>query len=452
MRMRVLPGGVSHHRASLTRMATVPGCTLHITVDADLSTKFDHLLFPPQAGANRVGLPSVDPSEAHATLFSNLPPRTQVRGVRQVNAVSQTVVLRLVSDTSHAGSSGALTLAPSSTLTTSTYVVVVLDAQQVPQMLSAATARRCPPHLSGAGPLGWYLDAVVEGLRQAEEAEEKGTCSSGAVSTSTDEDMNTSSTDQPSTTTPTLSARRRGADCGVVRISLIAVPNATVALSGQNSTNVNVTTTEAAALFSAAVAWSAARQVMAASDAEEPLADRNACGAAARKSHVVPVELDLCATAAHVRQAVQMIAALGNKLLKAWATSSTAVGSTSLLGSGAVQMGIADAAEVRRDAQRKVVPSDFHALYISMLTEVSSFSERKTMAAATAFPTMCHLLEYVDRVVGSAPGADDGSSRGDNNVAVQVPGAVYSTNYGETRSWNVLNSSVMDALVTEYER
>ncbi|CAG9573445.1 conserved hypothetical protein [Leishmania major strain Friedlin] len=447
---------ILHHSAPLPRMVTLPGCTLHIAVDADLSVNFDRLLCPPHAGSNCVGVSSVAPSVAHATLFSNLPPRTQVRGVRQVNAVSQTVVLRLASSASSADSNGAVTPASTSALTRNTYVVVVLDAQQVPQMLSAATARRCPPHLSGAGPLGWYLDAVMAGLQQAKEAEENEVCRSGAVSALTDKDVNSSRTDQPSTTTRTLLARRRGTDGDVVHLSLIVVPNATVALSGLNSTNVNVTGAEAAALFSAAVAWSATRRViMEVGDVEEPLADRNACSAAARRSHAVPVELDLCATAAHVQQAAQMIAALGNKLLKAWPTSATAVGSTSLFASDSAEASIADAADVRRDTQRKVIPSDFHALYTSMLTEVSSFSERKTMAALTAFPTMCHLLEYVDSIAGSAPGAQDGSGSGgdgDSDVAVHVPGAVYSINYGEHRSWNVLNSAIIEALVTEYER
>ncbi|CBZ26856.1 conserved hypothetical protein [Leishmania mexicana MHOM/GT/2001/U1103] len=430
-------------------MVTLPGCTLHIAVDADLSSNFDHL-YPPHAGSNCVGVSSVAPSAGHATLFSNLLPRTCVRGVRQVNAVSQTVVLRVASGASSADSSGAIMPGSASALTRNTYAVVVLDAQQVPPMLSAATARRCLPHLSGAGPLGWYLDAVVAGLQQAKEAEENEACSSGAESALTGKDMNSSRTDQPGTTTRTLPARRRGADGSVVHMSLIVVPNATVALSGLNSTNVNVTSAEAAALFSAAVAWSAARRVMTeVSDVEAPLADRSACGAAARRSHVVPVELDLCATAAHVQQATQMIAALGNKLLKSWPASEAAVGSTSLFASDSGEASIVDAADVRPDTQRKVIPSDFHALYTSMLTEVSSFSERKTMAAVTAFPTMCHLLEYVDSIAESAPGAQDGS---DGDVVVHVPGAVYSTNYGEHRSWNVLNSAVIEALVTEYER
>ncbi|AYU78575.1 hypothetical protein LdCL_210016400 [Leishmania donovani] len=447
---------VLRHSAPLPRMVTFPGCTLHIAVDADLSVDFDHLLCPPHEGSNCVGVSSVAPSVAHATLFSNLPPRTCVRGVRQVNAVSQTVVLRLASGAGGADSNGAVTPASTSALARNTYVVVVLDAQQVPQMLSAAMARRCPPHLSGAGPLGWYLDAVVAGLQQAKEAEENDPCSSGTVSALTDKDVNSSCADQPSTTARTLPARRRGADGDAVHMSLIVVPNATAALSGLNSTNVNVTGTEAAALFSAAVAWSATRRaIMEVSDVEEPLADRNACSAAARRSHAVPVELDLCATAAHVQQATQMIAALGNKLLKAWPTSAAAAGSTSLFASDSAKARIADAADVRRDTQRKVIPSDFHALYTSMLTEVSSFSERKTMAAVTAFPTMCHLLEYVDSIAGSAPGAQDGSSSGsggDGDVAVHAPCAVYSTNYGEHRSWNVLNSAIIEALVTEYER
>ncbi|CAM42919.1 conserved hypothetical protein [Leishmania braziliensis MHOM/BR/75/M2904] len=433
-------------------MAAPPRCTLHIAVDTDLAVSFDGLLCLPHADSNCAGGFYVTPSAAHTTLFPNPPSRTCVHGVRQVNAVSQTVVLRLRPSTSHADSNSALPPALTSALTRNTYVVVVLDAQQVPQMLSAAMARRCPPHVSGAGPLGWYLDAVVESLLQGEE-EEGVACGSDTLSTLTGADTKGPSTNQACATTHTRPVRRGSVDAGVVHMHMIVVPNATIALSGLNSTNMNITGAEAAALFSAATAWCAARRVMSkAGDVEEPLADCSTNGAdARRRSHVVPVELGLCATAAHAQQATQMIAALGNKLLKVWSTSAAAVGSTSLCDSEAEPTSMVGAADVRCDTQRKVIPSDFHALYTSMLTEVLTFSERKAIAAVAAFPTMCHLLEYVDGIVASAPAARDGSD-GKGGVVAQVAGAVYSTNYDEHRSWKVLNSDIIEALVTEYER
>ncbi|KAG5506112.1 hypothetical protein GH5_05794 [Leishmania sp. Ghana 2012 LV757] len=438
------------YRASPTRMAALPGCTLHIAVDEDLSTSFAGPLCAPCTGPNCFDVPSTTPSAAPATLFPNLPSRTHVRGVRQVNAVSQTVVLHLEPSASHGDCSDSVTPAwTSSALTRNTYVVVVLDAKQVPQMLSVATARRCPPHLSGAGPLGWYLDAVVAGVQQANEGKDK-PCGSDAASRWTGREMRISSNNQPCTTARTLPARRGSANGGVVHLSLFVVPNATEAVSGRNSASANATGAEAAALFSAAIAWSAARRVMLeVDDVEESLGDRSTSDAkTCRRSHAVPVELDLCTTAIHVQQATQMIAALGNKLLKAWSTSAAAASSMSMSARDTAQASMADAADVRPDTQRKVIPSDFHALYTCMLTEVTSFSERKTMAAVAAFPTMCHLLEYVDGIAASAPAAGDSSG----GVASQVPNAVYSTNYGEHRSWNVLNSAIIEALMTEYER
>ncbi|KAG5505743.1 hypothetical protein JKF63_05079 [Porcisia hertigi] len=436
-------------------MPALPECVLHIAIDADLSLSFDDFLCSSRAKPpSSAGAPTVIPSAVHPPAFSNLPSRTSVRGVRQVNAVSQTVVLHLLSDPSHTDARGEVTSASTCSVpATNTYAVVMLDAQQVPQMLSPATARQCPPHLSGAGPLGWYLDAVVDGLQQEEE--ERGEmCGSGALSTLTGEDMSGFSTDRRCTTCA-LPAPRCRTNRGVVHLSLIVVPGATAALGWRNTTNRNITGAEAAALFSAATAWSAARQAMLeVGDVENPLVDRNTSAEGERgRLRVVPVDLDLCATAAHVQQASQMVAALGSKLLKAWLTSSAAVVNSALLSdSKAVQTASrADAVDVRPDTQRKVNPSDFHALYTSMLTEVSSFSERKTMAAAAAFPTMCHLLEYVDSVMALAPAVRDGNGT-DDIVVPQMPCAVYSTNFGEHRSWNVLNDAVIEALVTEYER
>ncbi|KAK7200100.1 hypothetical protein NESM_000059900 [Novymonas esmeraldas] len=405
-------------------MTVLPGrCALHIAVDEDLSGGFDSLVSAAQHGGARdaATTSSSAAAAAHAALIASVPARTRVCGARQKNAVAQTVTLRLVHEppTPPPGVAGTVTAggcsdpraaagAPAlAALTASTHVVVVLDAQQVPSMLSAATARRCPPHLSGAGPLAWYLDAVVDGVQQERESDE--TEGGG------------------------------GGGGGVVHVSLLVLPNAAASLCGRNSTNVNVTAAEAAALFTAATAWGAAR---AAAAAAVPEADATA----PHRVPVSPAKLDLCATATHAGQAVQMIAALGVKLLRVWATAA----------SGAAESGGA-AVDVRPDTQQKVVPSDFHALYRSMLMEVSSYSARKTMATMTVFPTMHHLLEHVDSVLtaAAAPAQDGGSAASDDAVAVAVAARavspVYSRNFGEGRAWRVLGDEVLEAIAAAYE-
>lgn len=384
--------------------SSTSSCTLHIAVDTDLSAAFDGLV-----DAKRVQ------SGVGVSLFQ-CPPRTHTRGVRAINAVAQTVVLTLVdadsmpSAAAQAPEGGRVDVATSDAL----YAAVVLDAQQVPPLLSTATAHRCPAHPSGAGPLGHYLDAVVDGL-------------AGEATTSR--------------STPCADSTKRcnsGAAGIMVRLSLIVAPNATASLDGLNTTNVNITPKEAATLFSAAAAWSVARQEVLSKPTTINLSGLPPGPATTKAS--VQATLDLCTTVAQPRQALQMIAALGNKLLKTWAAS--AAGAVDAEASVEAESATA-LKDVRPDTQRKCIPTDFHALYTSMLTEVSSFSERKTIAAVTAFPTMCHLLEYVDKV---APDKANGkASAGASGMA-----AVYSTNYGEQRSWNVLNDAIVEALVTEY--
>lgn len=389
--------------------------TLHISVDTDLSSAFTDLI---NATPTRTGTSS-------STLFRPPPPATIV-AERHTNVVAQTVVMSLhSSDTAvDAGAREGPDASPTpfQDRTRAVYAVVVLDAQQVPMLLSAATVNRCPVHPSGAGPLGFYLDAVVEGVAKE--------CGGGAV----DAEAAVASSEPP-VASPS--------PCVKVHLSLIVVPNATVTLDGLNSTNTNITAKEAALLFASATTWAAARQ--------QP--HHTTGGGGDGKKGCISASLDLCTTAAQPRQAVQMIAAVANKVLKnAMADNNTTVNNTASVAdrnASSLSMAttttssavMADLMDVRPDTQRKCVPTDFHALYTSMLTEVSSFSDRKTIAAVTAFPTMCHLLEYVDSVVGETS----------SNTTVSAAG-VFSTNYGEQRSWNVLNDAIVEALLTDYRQ
>jgi hypothetical protein len=406
-------------------------CTLEVAVDADLSAGFDGLISGAAARTSPV-----------SAVFTHIPPRTDVHARRRVNAVAQTVVLSLHPHCERSVPAEGAVLPPP--FERDVYVVVLLDVQQVPPLLSTATVHRCPLHPSGAGPFGWYLDAVVDGVMQERVEElkhqegEKGTGEGGG------------STGASPTTSTATSMCVPGP---VVRLSLIVVPNAAASLDGLNSTNTNISSKEASTLFSAAAAWCAARQLISAagvvSSETDDARDRknDACGELRTVAAAAAATIDLCTTAAQPQHAVQMIAALGTKLLKNWSTSVTmtamplAGNRTSLTSAATANM-----RDVRPDTQRKCVPTDFHALYTSMLTEVSSFSERKTIAAVTAFPTMCHLLEYVDSV--TTPAVRHPSSSTDAGASTT---AVYSTNYGEQRSWNVLNDAIVDALVTEYE-
>ncbi|KPA78250.1 hypothetical protein ABB37_06403 [Leptomonas pyrrhocoris] len=418
-------------------------CTLHIAVDADLSVAFDDLVAAAASPSNSI-------------LFSRLPPRTQVHAVRCVNAVAQTVVLTLEA-TAHSEDDAGAKLAKASApqLDECIYAVLMLDVQQVPPLMSTSTAHRSPPHPSGAGPLGWYLDAVVDGVQQERRRKSE---ASGQHDASSASELH----DARHHTSP-LASTSAAYDVAV-HLSLIVVPNAVASLDGLNSTNVNITAKEAATLASAAAAWSAARRLLLAEGAsiekgigqqerrEENEEGGRVAAVKGEKTVTCPVTLGLCATAGQPQHAMQMVAALGNKILKNWWSAATEVAATASPTSAAdsEMLSATDFKSIRPDTQRKCIPTDFHALYTSMLTEVSSFSERKTMAAVTAFPTMCHLLEYVDSVAAPDATKQPNAAR---PAAVTVPAqAVYSTNYGEQRSWNVLSDSIVEALATEFQR
>ncbi|KPI89024.1 hypothetical protein ABL78_1837 [Leptomonas seymouri] len=414
-----------------------PSCTLHISVDADLSVTFDSLIKAAQPHSN-------------ALLFSHIPPRTQVRAERRVNAVAQTVVLTLQSATQHDHSAvnenSRCVGADAPQLDENIYAVLMLDAQQVPPLLSTSTANRCLPHPSGAGPLGWYLDAVVDGVLQERRR-----------SDATDPREDDSPTSELKTAphaaplTPAVAAQY-----AAVHLTLIVVPNATSSLDGLNSTNVNITAKEASTLFGAAAAWCAARQAL----SKEGVSANSRCGQHGDEGGValcsgeaaVPctATLNLCTTAAEPREAIQMVAALGNKLLRCWCSTGTKATAAPTAAVDVDNSPSADLSDVRPDTQRKCIPTDFHALYTSMLTEVSSYSERKTIAAVSAFPTMSHLLEYVDSVTAQETRGVPSSSLS-TSVNAAAP-AVYVTNFGEQRSWNVLDDAIIEAVVNRAQR
>ncbi|RNF07444.1 hypothetical protein TraAM80_03420 [Trypanosoma rangeli] len=84
---------------------------------------------------------------------------------------------------------------------------------------------------------------------------------------------------------------------------------------------------------------------------------------------------------------------------------------------------------VRVDGRRKCDPTDFHALYLDMLLEISSVSERRASVIAGAFPSISHLLETIDSGV---------------HHRVQVE------EYYETRATSVLDPYISEVLSTDY--
>ncbi|KEG14163.1 hypothetical protein DQ04_00591040 [Trypanosoma grayi] len=84
---------------------------------------------------------------------------------------------------------------------------------------------------------------------------------------------------------------------------------------------------------------------------------------------------------------------------------------------------------VRTESRRKCDPTDFHALYLDMLLEISSVSERRAAVIAGVFPSLFRLLEYI----GSG-------ARGRLRVE----------EYGEERSSSALDSYMVEVLSTDY--
>lgn len=106
--------------------------------------------------------------------------------------------------------------------------------------------------------------------------------------------------------------------------------------------------------------------------------------------------------------------------------------------------------DVRPDSSRKCEPFDFAKLYAHVLREVSSFSERKVLAAMAAFPTMHSLLSYLHEEVVLQQGRTAPSSPSSSPSVLPRHGAVYSAGFGESRQWNVLNDALVSALMEDY--
>ncbi|KAH9589082.1 hypothetical protein LSM04_001718 [Trypanosoma melophagium] len=83
----------------------------------------------------------------------------------------------------------------------------------------------------------------------------------------------------------------------------------------------------------------------------------------------------------------------------------------------------------RTDGRRKCDPTDFHALYLDMLVEVSHVSDRRASVIAGVFPSMCHLLKFID-------------SGACNRLCVEE--------YGEDRASSVFDPYIMEVLSTDY--
>ncbi|KAH8612062.1 hypothetical protein ERJ75_000928900 [Trypanosoma vivax] len=84
---------------------------------------------------------------------------------------------------------------------------------------------------------------------------------------------------------------------------------------------------------------------------------------------------------------------------------------------------------VRLEGKRKCDPTDFHSLYLSMLSEIASVSTHRAAVIASVFPTMHHLLESIDS------GAFE---------RVRVRG------YDEERSCSALDPYIAQVLSTDY--
>ncbi|ORC92766.1 uncharacterized protein TM35_000035190 [Trypanosoma theileri] len=83
----------------------------------------------------------------------------------------------------------------------------------------------------------------------------------------------------------------------------------------------------------------------------------------------------------------------------------------------------------RTDGRRKCDPTDFHALYLDMLVEISHVSDRRAAVIAGVFPSMCHLLKFIDS--GTC-----------NRLSVEE--------YGEDRASSAFDPYIIEVLSTDY--
>ncbi|CCW62979.1 unnamed protein product [Phytomonas sp. EM1] len=279
----------------------------------------------------------------------------------------------------------------------------------------------------------------------------------------------------------------------------------------------DISNKDAAELFSSAVIWSAkSRHIRVLGAYTETLGVTLVEGkpSDANDKHVsfsVGLAIGNCTTVATPDQATHIVLALAHTRLKSLSAVAAAqpVKGPKGLHDGSDRgdspppqlgksLGTLSTRQIRPDARYKCEPHDFQKLYASMLAEVGSYSDRKTIALMAAFPTMHHLLSHLHNFVlakqhqqcisnafdpeatvmtgfdddtttmlGGDPleasaasfgselrGLDDSlksASNGCHDVeAVLSP--VYSTNYGESRSWNVLDNAIVDALITDYRQ
>lgn len=470
--------------------------TLHIRIDNALAEAFDALA-------------------PHALCPRPLPRGTCVDVARADNVVTQSILMwmsapslsssppleRRTGATSSPPSTVAHTAASSangdvssvSSLTNAVHVFVVMDALQAPAFLprsrpSAHRSGGSSPAPSVVDVLAAYLDEVCDAV-----------CETG------------STTWRQSLPLFSDAAKGRSDEPLLhVKLHLLITPNALRTAVGdvcENVCHTNATAREASQLMAAAVAWSTSCRICAAAGSSEsslPSSQRTRETAALAHSgtydedspqhkqqqHERPrydAELGLCQVATPCTAAVHAISSLAHKLLSEVHSRSRALppprtptdqdessgdkGIRRPMHASLVDSLTLD--DLRPDTQRKCEPSDFHSLYASMLTEVSSFSARKTMAAVSAFPTMSHLIRFIES--SSSQGAVDaardtrevweGNGQQQTGPSESVPdvggglsqpqragatSAVYHTNYGESRGWNVVSDTVVDAIMTSY--
>ncbi|CCW70313.1 unnamed protein product [Phytomonas sp. Hart1] len=275
-----------------------------------------------------------------------------------------------------------------------------------------------------------------------------------------------------------------------------------------------ITNKDASELFTLAIMWFAKYRHIQVSEShteamEASLADRKYSDASDKRTSLsIKVAIGHCTTATSPDQAAHIVLGLAHTRLKSLSEAAEAqpMGSPKrfqtsdegglLSSQRGKSLSTLSTLKIRPDARYKCEPHDFQKLYASMLAEVGSYSDRKTIAMVAAFPTMHHLLSHLHNfiltnqkpqfpsnafdpklTVGTDFGNDtimggdllgtsavsfgshsemlDESSKDTFNqwhgVMTSIP-SVYSTNYGESKGWNVLDNAIVDALMTDYRQ
>ncbi|EAN94400.1 hypothetical protein TcYC6_0117170 [Trypanosoma cruzi] len=94
---------------------------------------------------------------------------------------------------------------------------------------------------------------------------------------------------------------------------------------------------------------------------------------------------------------------------------------------------------VRAEGRRKCDPTDFHALYLDMLLEISSVSERRASTIAGTFPSMFHLLEFIDSGAHNRVQAEEYYEKRATSVLDPYIAEVLSTDYYTTEAQEMMN-------------